>query len=175
MAGTRGAPVNHRDATAADLPAIDRVFRRSFCDTFAHLYRPEDLAAFLAQFTSDAWAAEFGDPHHRFRVGVVNGEVVGYVKLGPSALPVETTKRAIELRQIYLLKEHHGSGLAKALSEWAIEEARRLGFEELYLTVYVDNRRARRFYDRYGFEAVDRYDFMVGEQADEDIIMRKTL
>jgi ribosomal protein S18 acetylase RimI-like enzyme len=167
--------MNHRNATVADLPAIDRVFRRSFCDTFAHLYRPEDLAAFLAQFTSEAWAEEFADPHYRFRVAEVDGGVVGYVKLGPSALPIETDKRAIELRQIYVLNEHHGSGLAKALSEWAIDEARGQRFEELYLTVYVDNHRARRFYDRYGFEAVGRYDFMVGEQADEDIIMRKTL
>ena len=39
--------ITYRDATAADLPAIDRVFRTSFCETFAHLYRPEDLAAFL--------------------------------------------------------------------------------------------------------------------------------
>jgi ribosomal protein S18 acetylase RimI-like enzyme len=167
--------VNHRDATAADLPAIDRVFRQSFGDTFAHLYRPEDLAAFLAQFTPDAWAKELADPRYRFRVAEVDGEVAGYVKLGPAALPVETIKRAVELRQIYVLKEYHGTGIAKALSEWAIDEARRQGFEELYLTVYVDNRRARRFYDRYGFEAVGRYDFMVGEQADEDIIMRKPL
>ena len=167
--------MNHRNATVADLPAIDRVFRRSFCDTFAHLYRPEDLAAFLAQFTPEAWADEFADPHYRFRVAEVDGEVVGYVKLGPSALPIETDKRAIELRQIYVINEHHGSGLAKALSTWAIDEARGQGFEELYLTVYVDNHRARRFYDRYGFEPAGRYDFMVGEHADEDIIMRKTL
>ena len=101
--------------------------------------------------------------------------MVGFLKLGPSALPIETDRRAIELRQIYVLKNHHGSGIAAALTDWAIGEARRQGFEELYLTVYVDNHRARRFYDRYGFEAVGRYDFMVGEQADEDIIMRKTL
>ena len=46
---------------------------------------------------------------------------------------------------------------------------------ELYLTVYVDNHRARRFYDRYGFERVGRYDFMVGSHADEDVIMRRSL
>jgi ribosomal protein S18 acetylase RimI-like enzyme len=167
--------MNFRDATAADLPAIDRVFRQSFRDTFAHLYDPEDLAAFFASFTSEAWADEFADPRYRFRVAEVDGEIVGYVKLGPSALPVETDKRALELRQIYVIKAHHGSGIAAALSEWAIDEARRRGFEELYLTVYVDNQRARRFYDRYGFEPVGRYDFMVGNHADEDIIMRKAL
>lgn len=167
--------MTYRDARAADLPAIDRVFRRSFCDTFAHLYLAEDLAAFLAKFTAEAWTEEFLDPRYRFRVAEVDGEVVGYVKLGPSALPIETNRRAIELRQIYLLKEQHGTGIAAALTEWAIDEARRLGFEELYLTVYVDNHRARRFYDRHGFDAVGRYDFMVGNHADEDIIMRKAL
>ena len=167
--------MNFRDATADDLPTIDHVFRTSFCETFAHLYRPGDLAAFLAKFTPDAWAEEFHDPRYRFRLAEAEGEVVGFLKLGPSALPIETDRRAIELRQIYVLKNHHGSGIAAALTDWAIGEARRQGFEELYLTVYVDNHRARRFYDRYGFEAVGRYDFMVGEQADEDIIMRKTL
>ena len=60
LAGTgRIRMITTRDATAADLPAIDRVFRRSFCDTFAHLYRPDDLASFLAQFTPEAWAEEY--------------------------------------------------------------------------------------------------------------------
>jgi L-amino acid N-acyltransferase YncA len=164
-----------RDATSADLPAIDRVFRTSFCETFAHLYSAEDLSAFLAKFSPEAWAAEFADTRYRFTVAEVDGEIVGYVKLGPSSLPIETGRRAVELRQIYVLKDHHGSGIAAALTEWAIEEARRQDFEELYLTVFTENARARRFYDRYGFEAVGRYDFMVGNQADHDIIMRKLL
>lgn len=164
-----------RDATAADLPAIDRVFRQSFCDTFAHLYRPQDLDDFLSQFSPEAWREEFDDPRYRFRVAEVDGEIVGFLKLGPSTLPVETDARALELRQIYVLKEHQGSGIAAALTDWGISETRRRGFEELYLTVYVDNHRARRFYDRYGFEPVGRYDFMVGSHADEDIIMRKRL
>src|SRR6476661_6476946 len=131
-----------RDATAADLPAIDSVFRRSFRDTFEHLYRHEDLAAFLAKFTPEAWAQELADPRYRFRLAEVDGEVVAYVKLGPSALPIETDKRAIELRQIYVLKEHHGTGIAAALTDWAIGDARTRDFEELYLTVFTENHRA---------------------------------
>jgi GNAT superfamily N-acetyltransferase len=79
------------------------------------------------------------------------------------------------LDQLYVLERYHGSGIARGLMDWAVDEARRRGARALYLTVFIDNHRARRFYDRYGFEAVGRYDFMVGEQADEDIIMRKAL
>jgi len=164
-----------REATAADLSAIDRLFRQSFRDTFAHLYRPGDLKAFLSKFTPGAWADEFNNPDYRFRVAEVDGDIVGYLKLGPSTLPVETSAHAIELRQLYILKEYHGVGIAHALTDWAIDQARALGAGELYLTVYTDNQRAKRFYHRYGFEAVGRYDFMVGQQADEDIIMRKLL
>jgi ribosomal protein S18 acetylase RimI-like enzyme len=167
--------MTNRDAMAADLPAIDSVFRQSFCDTFAHLYDPKDLADFLAKFTLEAWASEFSDPHYGFRVAEAREEIVGYVKLGPLTLPVETDANAMELRQLYILKDYHGIGIAHALMDWALGEARRRRAEEIYLTVYTDNHRARRFYDRYGFESVGQYHFMVGSHADEDIIMRKLL
>jgi ribosomal protein S18 acetylase RimI-like enzyme len=175
MAGAGGVRMTNRDATAADLPAIDHVFRQSFCDTFAHLYDPKDLAAFLAKFTPEVWSEEFNDPRYGFRVAEADGNIVGYVKIGPSALPVETEADAMELRQLYISTGYHGVGIAHALMDWAIADARSRGASELYLTVYTDNNRARRFYDRYGFEAVGRYDFMVGSHADEDIIMRKRL
>ena len=107
--------MNFRDAMVADLPAIDVVFRKSFCDTFAHLYQPSDLAEFLEQFSLEAWRGEFMDLRYRFRVAEIDGEIVGFVKLGPSSLPVEDAARAIEYRQIYVLKEHHGARIASAL------------------------------------------------------------
>ena len=167
--------ISYRDGVRADIAAIDRVFRMSFCDTFAHLYRPQDLDAFLAKFTPDAWRQEIESPEYAFRIAEAEGEVVGYAKVGPSALPVEAAGPATELRQIYVLKQWHGSGIARALMDWAIAEARRREVAELYLTVYTDNHRARRVYERYGFEEVGPYAFMVGEQADEDIIMRLKL
>ena len=167
--------ITYRNATVEDAAALDRIFDKSFCDTFAHLYRPEDLNTFLNSFGLDDWKTDLRDPACAFRIGAVDGEPVGYVKLGPLKLPVETDRGAILLDQLYILKEHHGVGIAHALMDWALEEAARRGAEEMYLTVYVENHRARRFYDRYGFEAVGRYDFMVGSHADEDIIMRKRL
>ena len=167
--------ITHRQAIIEDAAAIDRVFRDSFCDTFAHLYRPRDLQAFLSAFTLDAWRSELSDERFAFRVTEADGHVVGYVKLGPPALPVEAKDASVELRQLYLLKQWHGVGIAKTLMDWAIDEARARGGAELYLTVYTDNERARRLYERYGFVEVGPYHFMVGEQADEDIIMRLAL
>ena len=166
---------SYRDATRADAATLDRIFDTSFCDTFAHLYRAEDLETFLSSFGISDWEEQLDHPAFSCRIAEVDGEPIGYAKLGPLKLPVEEDCPALLLDQLYILKPFHGVGIAHELMDWTLDEARRRGAERLYLTVYVDNHRARRFYDRYGFEAVGRYDFMVGNHADEDIIMRKML
>jgi len=167
--------IAYRNGRPEDAAALDRLFDTVFCETFGHLYRAEDLNAFLRSYGVSDWERDLADPAYAFRVAEADGQIAGYVKLGPLDIPVETSRPALLLDQIYVAAEHHGAGIASALMDWAVAEARRRGAEELYLTVFIDNHRARRFYDRYGFEAVGRYDFMVGEQADHDVIMRKQL
>ena len=164
-----------RRATRDDLPAIDALFRQSFSDTFAHLYDPADLAMFFEKFTPEAWQQEYDDPGHAFMVAEADGDIIGYVKVGSLSVPVEPTRPAIELRQIYFDHAWLGQGLSRPMMDWAIEEGRRRGAEEMYLTVFTDNHRARALYRRYGFVEVGPYAFMVGNHADEDIIMRLDL
>lgn len=165
----------YRDGNLADAEAIAGVFRTGFCDTFAHLYRPEDLQTFLGDFTIERWREELADPAYAFRIAEQDGAPFGYIKLGPISLPVKPAVPAIELKQLYLLKEWHGSGAAKALMEWALSEAAARGGRELYLSVYTENWRARRFYERFGFAFHAPYVFMVGDHADEDMIMKREL
>lgn len=164
-----------RDATVEDAALVGEIGRRTFTETFGHLYSPENLAAFLINHDEENWRRELSDPAFAVRLGFAGGEPAAYVKLGPPSLPFEVKGPTIELRQFYVLKPWQGAGLAAEMMEWVIAEARRRGAEEIYLSVFIDNHRARRFYERYGFEAVGRYDFMVGTHADEDVIMRLKL
>lgn len=165
--------MRYRGATAADLPAIDALFRKSFVATFGHLYAAEDLAVFLAKFTPEAWAADLADCS--FRVAEDDQGIAGYVKAGALTLPAETAAPSRELRQLYLAERAKGSGAAQALLDWAVDEARAEGADELWLSVYIDNHRAKRFYERNGFADQGPYFFMVGNHADEDRLMRKAL
>ena len=163
----------YRDAGPADLPAIDRLFRASFAATFGHLYAPADLASFFARFTPETWAERLAT--HRFHLADVDGEPVGYAQLGAVTMPAEHAPGDRELRQLYLAEEAKGTGIADALIRWTIATARRQGAGTLFLSVYVDNARAIRFYARYGFTDIGAYAFMVGDHEDEDRIMRLVL
>ncbi|MDP5277741.1 GNAT family N-acetyltransferase [Sphingomonas sp. DG1-23] len=163
--------IHYRDATPADLPEIDALFRESFVATFGHLYSPENLATFLAKFTPEAWGEELAAPGVALRLAEDTQGPIGYCKIGPVTLPVAPGPDPIELRQLYLRERGKGSGAAQALMDWALDTARARGAATLWLSVYIDNHRAKRFYERYGFVDRGRYAFMVGDHADEDRLM----
>jgi ribosomal protein S18 acetylase RimI-like enzyme len=165
----------YRDACPADAALVADVFARSFCETFAHLYKPEDLAAFLDKVNEAGFATELADPSFDLRIAEADGAPVGFAKLGKASLPVETLPDTLELWQIYVLNAWQGSGIGPALFDWAADRARHRGAQHLQLTVFVDNHRAKAFYERRGFVEVGRYEFMVGNHPDEDIIMRVAL
>jgi len=167
--------IAYRDATPADAAALASLGASSFTETFGHLYAPADLALFLENHTVASWRAELADPAFAVRVVEADGAMIAYAKLGPPQLPFTPSTGATELRQFYVLAPWHGAGIAAALMEWVIATARERGADDLFLSVFTDNHRARRFYARYGFEEVGPYAFMVGTHADEDIVMKLAL
>ena len=164
--------ISYRDAVPDDAPALLAAYTESFMDTFGHLYRTEDVDEFLSGNNETKWREILSDQAYAIRVAERDGQILGFVELAPRKLPYESTQPSIELRRLYLLKQAHGTGAAQELMRWALEEAARRGAHEVILSVYVDNHRARRFYERYGFEEVGRFDFMVGSHADEELILR---
>jgi ribosomal protein S18 acetylase RimI-like enzyme len=167
--------LHFRDARTDDAAALAELGSRSFTETFGDLYSPDDLRLFLSNHDESRWVDELSDPAFAVRIGEAAGEAVAYAKIGPPTLPFKPEGKPCELRQFYVLENWQGSGAAHEMMEWVIAESRRRSADELYLSVFINNRRARRFYERYGFERVGIYAFMVGSHADEDIVMRKTL
>ena len=76
-----------------------------------------------------------------------------------------------ELMQIHVAPGEQNAGIGSALLARA-KERRPKGFS---LWTFQKNVGARRFYERYGFEPEGTYAFMVGNHADEDIVMRLKL
>jgi diamine N-acetyltransferase len=167
--------VSYRLATVDDARALAELGSYTFEATFGHLYDPADLQIFLQNHSPESWSRELNDPAFEIRVAEQDGRMIGYVKLGPPHLPFEPRGEAAELRQLYVLEEFKGQGIAHELMRWVIDRARDDRADYLYLSVFTENHRARRFYEKYGFEPEGTYAFMVGNHADEDIVMRLKL
>jgi GNAT superfamily N-acetyltransferase len=72
----------------------------------------------------------------------------------PTALPPGT----IYLWQMFVRRDRQGSGLAGALLDRLLEEARRRGYERIVLWTPAGAARARRFYEREGFTPTGKED-----------------
>lgn len=169
--------VTYRDAGVDDCAALSALMRETFCDTFAHLYRPEDLEAFLAaSYTPAVQYAEIIDPDTETRVAERGGAMVGYAQIGAFKLPHEAGPAyALELYRLYVRADVKGKGVAAALMDWAMTRMRARGAVQAFLGVWCDNTRAQKFYARYGFEKVGEYKFPVGEALDDEFILRAAL
>ena len=79
----------------------------------------------------------------------------------------------MELQQIYVVSAWQGAGVADELMDWAIASAAEQNAPDLYLTVFVHNERAKRFYARKGFRHVGYCSFILGDQIDRDQVWRR--
>jgi diamine N-acetyltransferase len=165
-----------RDGRPDDAALLANFWRDRYVETFAHLYRPQDLAAFLAaSYGVDRQYAELLDQAGAHRLAfAADGALVGACGVGPLKLPINPgAAQSYELHRLYLTAAAQGGGLADALMTWALDRARARNAARMYLGVYSENHRAKRFYSRWGFVRVGGYDYVVGDAVDpEDIMMR---
>ena len=169
-----------RPATLEDGPSLATLGRESFCAAFAHLYRREDLDAFLTQaYSPDAVTEEIADEHHIHRLAMADdgGRLLGFVKMRVPSPYGEHSDAAhpIALGQLYTQPDLTGLGIGAALMDWAIGEAVARGHDAIQLSVWSENTGAQRFYQRYGFAKIADIDFWVGQHRDDEFLFEKRL
>lgn len=164
-------------ASAAQLATLGR---QTFQETFAAQNSPEDMAAYLdANFSPEKQLAELQDPMVIFLLAQMVQEVVGYAKLRlHSTLGQEEGKvpeDRLEVERLYVLEDWIGTGLGATLMRRAIEEARQQKMRAVVLGVWEKNTRAIEFYRRFGFRPIGQHEFVLGQDVQTDLIMRKGL
>ncbi|QIG81669.1 GNAT family N-acetyltransferase [Stakelama tenebrarum] len=165
-----------RAARREDGPALGAFAGRVFSEVFGTLYAPEDLGRFVEEaFGPAGLPAQIASPDYEIRVAEQDGAITGFAKIGPVVFPGDWGDRTIELHQLYVAAEQRGGGIAPRLMDWALDRGRARGYDRMVLSVYVDNIRAQRFYARYGFAEIGRYEFRVGNQIDDDRIWARDL
>jgi ribosomal protein S18 acetylase RimI-like enzyme len=164
-------PPTIRQARADDVPALSELAKRTWADAFAHSVSPEDAAAELATTRSEAhFLAALRE--HTILVADAGGALVGYVAFGPVDIPeVDPEPGDRALRRLYVDSAWHGRGVGRRLIDAAFEHPGLRYARRVYVTVWEENRRAVRLYERLGFRRVGTTRFAIGSEAVEDLIM----
>ena len=164
-----------RRATPDDAAALSVLGTQTFVETFAHLYTPADLQAFLDESHSQAaYAKVLADPDYALWIAERDGQAIGYAQAGRCGLPHADVKPEDgELKRLYLLQSAQNGGVGNALFQKALAWLERDGPRTLWISVWSENFGAQRFYERHGFGFVAEYEFIVGEQRDREFMYRR--
>ena len=169
--------VTIRYAGLADSQLLAQMGSKTFHDAFIQDNRPENISAYIqSAFSPQKQAVELANPASVFFIAEVDSYPAGYAYLhaGQPADGV-TAARPLELVRIYALQEWIGHGIGAALMQACLYEARRRGHDTLWLGVWERNPRAIAFYRRWGFEIVGCHTFQLGDEAQTDLLMQRTV
>ncbi len=164
-----------RRARPQDAVTLSDLGRRTFSQTFAHLYPPADLTSFLVTaYAVEKMAAELVDPDTAVWLAEDGDTPIGYAVAGACSLPhPDVTTTCGELKRIYLLESHRGGGLGSKLLSTSLDWLERTGRRRLWIGVWSGNLGAQRLYERHGFAKVGEYGFKVGQTTDHEFILRR--
>ena len=135
-----------RIARQEDLPVINTIYNQAVRQRFstAHL-EPVSLEE------RKAWFVLHDPARFPVFVATLDGEVVGWVSLGPYREDRQALAHVAEV-SYYVDEEKHGLGYGSALLEFAINQAADFGFSVLIAILLDKNPASIGLLEKYGFQ-----------------------
>ena len=161
----------------SNIAALQQIGRQTFAETFAESNTAENMAKYLEEaYAYEKLSAEVNDANSVFYFAMMEDKEIGYLKLNFGASQTELKDNdALEIERIYVLKEFHGKKVGQLLFDKAIEVAKAQNVAYVWLGVWENNKRALQFYSKNGFVEFDQHVFVLGDEAQTDIMMKLEL
>jgi ribosomal protein S18 acetylase RimI-like enzyme len=156
---------------------LQQIGRQTFSETFAESNSAENMAKYLEEaYSYEKLSAELNDPNSIFYFAMMGQDVIGYLKLNFGASQTEVKdNNALEIERIYVLKEFQGKKVGQMLFDKAIQIAKEQNAEFVWIGVWEENKKAIQFYTKNGFVEFDQHVFVLGDEAQTDIMMKLEL
>lgn len=153
------------------------ISRKTFYDSFSHENTEADMQKYLNEDLSlETLRSEILLPDSEFYFATVNQQVVGYLKLNTKQAQTDLIdQNSLEIQRIYVLKEYHGKSVGQALYQKALEIAFAKQVDFVWLGVWENNLRAIKFYEKNGFEVFGKHAFLLGNDLQEDLLMKRKM
>jgi ribosomal protein S18 acetylase RimI-like enzyme len=151
--------------------------KQTFYEFFAHLNDPANMEAYSSvAFTPQSILEQLTNPGSEFYFALYNDDIVGYIKLNFNDAQTEfKDKNALEIERIYVSGERHGKRIGQQLLDFAIDIVRNKQFDYVWLGVWEHNNKAIGFYEHNGFKVFSSHEFLLGDDKQTDLLMKKDL
>ncbi len=161
-------------ASPADLDLLVDLSRKVFFDSFNHMNTPGNMKEYMDRaFNPDQLLSELKNPMSEFYLLSVDDIIAGYLKLNKDTAQSDIRDdTSLEIERIYIDQTFQGKGLGTILMTKAVERARALNLQYIWLGVWEKNIDAKRFYERHGFIEFGNHEFRMGDDVQTDILMR---
>ena len=159
------------------IEALQQIGRQTFAETFAESNTAANMAKYLEEaYSFEKLNEEINNPNSFFYFAIMDEKVIGYLKLNMGGSQTELKDNdALEIERIYVLKAFHGKKVGQLIFDKAIEIAKELHVAYVWLGVWEENKRALQFYTKNGFVEFDQHVFVLGDEAQTDIMMKLEL
>jgi ribosomal protein S18 acetylase RimI-like enzyme len=127
-------------------------------------------------FNKKKLLAELNNKNSLFYFLYAENELAGYLKINdaPAQSDINDTD-SIEMERIYIKKTFKGKGLGKKLVKFSLQLAKEMKKNYVWLGVWEKNIDAISFYKKMGFKKAGRHSFRMGNELQNDLIMKKMI
>ena len=184
-------PMEIKKVTEKELPVLVELARSTFVAAFEKDNDPVDFAVYInVFFTFDVFKKELNTEGSVFYLVYENSTLIGYFKLNhgkiphdalnpiPEAIPIldgQKSPKLTELERFYLIPKTHGQGFATLMMQQAEALTAKKKSTYLWLGVWENNLKARKFYEKVGFTKFAEHIFMIGTDPQTDWLMWKKM
>lgn len=152
---------------------LSKLGAETFYEWFTEGNNPEDVQKYVEEaFSLKQIKKELEEPGTVFMLAKEEDQVAGYMKLRVSNEVSLPGKRCLELHRLYITRDFIRKKVGSIFMKHAIDYAKANGFAILWLGVWEKNARALAFYRKWGFEQFSAHTFMLGSDAQTDLMMK---
>ncbi|MEE9349639.1 MAG: GNAT family N-acetyltransferase [Flavobacteriaceae bacterium] len=165
-------------AKEVDTNVLALLGRLTYAESHGHFIDDKnDLLKHLDEnFSVSKTKQDINNPKNLFYLIYVDDLPVGYAKLVVNAKHKSiTSQNNCCLEKIYILNDFIKLKIGKQLLIYVEEQAKALNLDTMWLSVYIKNNRAIRFYEKNEFKNVGELNFIVNGKSYENIVFSKKL
>ncbi|MCH8619642.1 GNAT family N-acetyltransferase [Undibacterium sp. TS12] len=166
-----------RKAETADVSALTVLILQVWLDTYVRQgVRPSIADYVLSELTTARTAAYLAQEHTHILLAEVDGHLVGYCQTvnGKCCTQIPGEFQA-ELDHLYVHPAFFGRGIGRCLLGEAEAHLRSQGVQQVWLTAWVGNDKALRFYPQAGYADIGATIFQMKDEELANRIFCKTL